>query len=167
MKTLHLLRHAKSSWKDASLDDRERELNGRGRRDAPAMGAALAAQLAPMPVTVSPAARARLTLQGLCEGWPALAAQPHEVEEELYTFSGARLLAWLRRCSDARDSLFLLGHNPALTELVNTLLGELWLENLPTAGYVRLQLPGNTWRQAGEVPASADMLLVPRELARD
>ena len=70
MKTLHLLRHAKSSWDEPWANDRERGLNKRGRRDAPRMGRALCAELQPMPVFVSPARRAQLTLEGVCETWP-------------------------------------------------------------------------------------------------
>ena len=58
MRTLYLLRHAKSSWDDASLSDSERPLNPRGQRDAPRMGRALGNQLAPMTFHISPAERA-------------------------------------------------------------------------------------------------------------
>ena len=90
MKTLHLLRHAKSAWDQPGLADRQRGLNKRGKRDAPRMGAALAAMIPPQSVAVSPAKRAQLTLDGLCAGWPALAdlldglekAAPAELAEE-------------------------------------------------------------------------------------
>ena len=68
MKTLHLLRHAKSAWDQPHLSDRERGLNKRGRRDAPRIGEMLAQRLAPMSIAVSPARRAQLTLEGLCTG---------------------------------------------------------------------------------------------------
>ena len=64
MKTLHLLRHAKSAWDQPGLSDRDRGLNKRGRRDAPRMGAALANLVGPHSIAVSPAQRAQLTLQG-------------------------------------------------------------------------------------------------------
>ena len=66
MKTLHLLRHAKSSWNEPYRSDRERGLNKRGRRDAPRMGMALANSVDPLAVCVSPARRAQLTLEGVC-----------------------------------------------------------------------------------------------------
>ena len=95
MKTLHLMRHAKSSWDQPGLSDRERVLNARGARDAPRMGEALAQRLAPMSVAVSPARRAQLTLEGVCAGWPALGDVPHETQEDLYTFSSGDLLEWI------------------------------------------------------------------------
>ena len=140
MKTLHLLRHAKSSWDEPQLADRERGLNKRGRRDAPRMGAALALGMAPMSTSVSPARRAQLTLEGLCEGWPALAELSHHIEEDLYTFSSEDLLDWIGSQDDEQQALFIISHNPGLTDLVNTLTGHHSFDNLPTAGYVQLAL---------------------------
>jgi phosphohistidine phosphatase len=167
MRELHLLRHAKSAWDRPGLPDRERPLNKRGRRDAPRMGAALSSLLAPTAIAVSPAQRARLTLEGLCVGWPALADCRHVVEEDLYTFSSDDLLDWLVSRDDSQHSLFLIGHNPALTDLVNTLADGAYLENLPTAGYARLSLDIPSW--AGITPCCSRLVqtLFPRELPED
>ncbi|RLQ22342.1 phosphoglycerate mutase [Seongchinamella sediminis] len=165
MKTLHLLRHAKSAWNEPGLPDRERGLNKRGRRDAPRMGAALAAEIAPQGIFVSPARRARLTLDGLCEGWPALAACQHTSEEALYTFDAADLWRWLMAADDRKPGLFLIGHNPALTELVNELLGQRQLDNLPTAAYARLGLALDSWVQLQAGCGQLERLLPPRQLA--
>jgi phosphohistidine phosphatase len=165
VKTLHLLRHAKSSWDEPGLADRERPLNKRGRRDAPRMGRALAA-LIPVPdIHVSPARRARLTLAGLCDGWPALAARPASVEDALYTFSAAQVLDWLQRQPDQRSSLFVIGHNPALTDLINLLAGQPVCANLPTAAYARLGLRIGRWRDIGPGCGDLECLLRPRQLA--
>lgn len=145
MKTLHLLRHAKSSWDDPLIADRDRPLNRRGQRDAPRMGRALGARLAPLAIACSPARRARLTLEGLCQGWPGLAGCEHQTQEALYTFDYRDLLDWLALVPESRDSLFLVGHNPALTDLANELVGAPVLENLPTAGYLQLQLSAPGW----------------------
>lgn len=164
MKTLHLLRHAKSSWDDPGLADRERGLNRRGRRDAPRMGAALARRLAPLPLAVSPARRAQLTLEGLCEGWPGLADQHHITEEELYTFSAGDIIQWLLGQDDRRDTLFLIGHNPALTDLANWLAGEDVLANLPTAGHLELSLHIDRWQDMGQGCGRVGYSLFPKEL---
>jgi phosphohistidine phosphatase len=164
MKTLHLLRHAKSAWDRPGLSDRKRPLNKRGRRDAPRMGAALSHLLVPQPLTVSPARRAQLTLNGLCQGWPALAAEKHRTEEALYTFDVDDLLDWLSARDDACDSLFLIGHNPALTDLVNTLTGTQILANLPTAGYACLELAIDSWSDLGQQPARLVRTLFPKSL---
>lgn len=165
MKTLHLLRHAKSAWDEPGLGDRQRGLNARGRRDAPAMGRALAGMLSPQPVHHSPARRAVLTLAGVCEGWPALANYPHQPVETLYTFDADDLLDWLAVQDDQLAALFLVGHNPAFTDLANALCGDWVLDNLPTAGYLRLSLGIEAWGQLGEGSARLEHRLFPRELS--
>lgn len=164
MKILHLLRHAKSSWSEPGVADRERGLNKRGRRDAPRMGRALALQLAPMKVTVSPARRAQLTLDGLCNGWPAMRDLPHCTEENLYTFSCDDVLEWIAAQADCNRALFLIGHNPAFTEVVNQLTGQDALDNLPTAGYVRLALDITGWCELRGGCGVLQNTLFPRQL---
>lgn len=164
MKTLHLMRHAKSAWEDPGLSDRERGLNTRGRRDAPRMGAALAACMAPMSLAVSPAVRAQLTLEGLCAGWPALGALRHQAEDALYTFAAADLCAWLRARDDATQALFMLGHNPALTDLANSLCAGEGIANLPTAGYLELSLDIDRWRELRPGCGIRVASLFPRQL---
>lgn len=164
VKTLHLLRHAKSSWKYQELDDRERGLNKRGKRDAPCMGAALAARLQPMSIYVSPARRAQLTLEGLCAGWPALQKLSHRCDEQLYTFDVKDLLDWLSQRPGNERTLFVIGHNPALTDLVNRLVGKHCLDNLPTAGYVELSVPVESWRDLSLCEAVLEYSLFPKEL---
>jgi phosphohistidine phosphatase len=164
LKTLHLLRHAKSSWKQPELADRDRGLNKRGRRDAPRMGEALAARVPAMIVHASPARRARLTLEGLCAGWPALRECPHICDERLYTFDVNDLLDWLSQQPDLEPARFIIGHNPALTDLVNRLAGQYRLENLPTAGYVELGLPIRRWRDLPSCEAVLEYSLFPKQL---
>ena len=164
MKTLHLLRHAKSSWKDNSLSDRDRGLNKRGARDAPRMGEALSQILDPMPIVASPARRAQLTLQGLVQGWSGLGEQQHRTEEALYTFSWEDVCAWIAGRAEECSALFLIGHNPAFTDLVNELLAEHCLHNLPTAGYARLSLEIDRWGDLLHGDAFLEQTLFPRQL---
>ena len=165
MKTLHLLRHAKSSWASAELGDHERELNERGKRDAPRMGRALAERLDPCTAYCSTAVRARRTLEGLCSTWGALAAQPHEFDDALYTFDYQELLEWLQDLRSDSPSCILIGHNPALTDLCNQLVGRRALDNLPTAGYLKLSLPIADWGETTEGIARLDDYLFPRDLS--
>ena len=144
-KELLLLRHAKSAWDDPTASDRERGLNNRGRRNAPQMGRALAGMLEAGPIHVSPARRAQLTLGGLQDGWPELQGHQHVTEEALYTFAAEDLVDWLSGRDDGESSLFLIGHNPAFTDLINWLCGEYVLDNLPTAGFARLSLDVDSW----------------------
>lgn len=164
MKTLRLMRHAKSSWGQPGLDDRERGLNKRGRRDLPRMAAALSAQLEPCVIHASPARRAQLTLEGLCAHWPALSRLSHVRDEDLYTFAAADLLQWLARFPDANTHAWIVGHNPALTDLVNYLAPVADLHNLPTSGFVELRLDIDHWVQLMQGAAKVTTRLFPKQL---
>jgi len=167
MKTLHLLRHAKSAWNDPATADRERGLKARGQRDAQRMGRALAARISPMVVHASPARRAQLTLAGLCAGWPRLAEMPHREVEALYTFAADDLHRWIVHQDGDCPALCILAHNPALTELVNDLVGYRCLDNLPTAGYVELALDIDRWEALGHGDAELVQHVFPRDLPDD
>jgi phosphohistidine phosphatase len=164
MKTLHLMRHAKSAWNEPGVADHDRGLNARGRRDAPLMGTALALRVSPMPIAVSTARRAQLTLDGLCNAWPLLRDCEHRDEPCLYTFNVGEVLSWISRQTDNDRPLFLIGHNPALTELVNYLVGDQVLDNLPTAGYVELGLRAHKWADVGGACGVLVESLYPRQL---
>jgi phosphohistidine phosphatase len=164
MKTLHLLRHAKSSWGQPNLSDRDRGLNKRGKRDAPRMGEALSQRMAPMRIAISPARRAKATLDGLCAGWTALGDVPHSTQVDLYTFSAGDLFDWITQQDNGDNALFIISHNPGLTDLVNILVGNYTLDNLPTAGYVELALRIDHWRDLRQGCAVLEYSLFPKQL---
>ena len=119
MTVLYLLRHAKSSWDDPSLADRERPLAPRGERAADMMGEHLRSKkIAPDIVLCSPAVRARQTLEGLGMDWDA------RIEPVLYGASEGDLVERLRKLPVDVESVMLIGHNPALEELTLMLAGE-------------------------------------------
>lgn len=167
MKSLYLLRHAKSSWSEPDLADRERPLNPRGRRDAPRMGAALSRRFPPMRFHVSPAVRAQLTFDGLCRGWSGLDDSWRVTDDALYTFDADDLLGWLQASAADVDSLAVIGHNPALTDLVNFLAGDGALDNLPTCGWIELSLPISAWDSVANAEGEGVIAfsLFPRELS--
>ncbi|MFK7830998.1 MAG: histidine phosphatase family protein [Congregibacter sp.] len=165
MKTLHVLRHAKSSWQSPGLSDHDRDLNDRGRRDAPNMGRALSESVSPMVIHCSSAVRAQRTLEGLCSAWPGLDAQQHLVEDALYTFSWEELMDWLQNLHSQSESCFLISHNPGLTDLCNQLTGRQAIDNLPTAGYLRFCLPVEHWSDVTPGIAELQHYFFPRSLA--
>ena len=168
MKNLYLLRHAKSSWDDPSLSDAERPLNGRGRRDAPRMGAALGDRLPPMTFRVSPAERAQQTFGALQQSWTGLEVHHGIMEPALYTFDYSKVLRWIAAQPDDTDSLALVGHNPAFTELVNFFVGPGTLDNLPTAGWAELSIRIDEWSQAPDAKGKCELAyqLFPKSLAQ-
>jgi len=147
MKTLLVVRHAKSSWEDSSLDDFHRPLNERGEKDAPRMGKRLyEKRLNPDLVLTSPAIRAFNTALAIAEILKIPSAHI-KAEQKLYHASEDTLLNFLRKSPDAADCIMLVGHNPGLTGFVNDLLDE-DIDNIPTAGVVMAQLDIPSWKDA-------------------
>lgn len=165
MKTLLLLRHAKSSWDHRSLDDFDRPLDERGRGDAPRMGAEIAARgWTPDTVLVSPAARTRetwtLVANALGPGVETQFCQP------LYEASADRILAEIRKTSPTCHTLMIVAHNPGLEMLANLLAGPdsgpeplaRLARKYPTAALARLTFDGDWSRLAWDGAALTDFL---------
>lgn len=166
MQTLYLLRHAKSSWADPTLTDRERPLAPRGRRDAKRIAKhLLRLGVEPELVLCSPAERTRETLELVR---PALGASTVTLEEELYAASADELLARIRLVPDAVASAMLIGHNPSLQQLALALASagdELKrLEaKFPTGGLATLTL-AKPWRGLAPADATLAAYVVPKQL---
>ncbi|MGB2908139.1 MAG: histidine phosphatase family protein [Candidatus Aminicenantaceae bacterium] len=149
MKRLYLVRHAKSSWRDPELDDFDRPLNKRGKRDAPFMGQRLSdADIQPDLIISSPAKRAAKTAKVIAAkiGYPAKHIQ---WRESLYGAGTLTLLQILYEIEDSVRQLMLVGHNPGLTLLAECLTGES-VYNIPTAGVFAVDLTITSWAQARE-----------------
>jgi phosphohistidine phosphatase len=144
MKTLILMRHAKSSWKEPELADHDRPLNKRGEKDAPRMGRLLKdKKLVPDLIYSSTAARARQTVEGLVEK----SGFKHKVEyiESLYMAEPSLLIETIKKTPDKVDSLLVVGHNPGLEGLVQILSRK--VESLPTGSIARISLPIDHWEE--------------------
>jgi phosphohistidine phosphatase len=154
VKLLTLIRHAKSSWKHAGLDDFDRPLNRRGERDAPVMGRRLAS-VAPLPerVIASPAVRAARTAELIAEETGLLDAIVFE--RALYLATPGRMLGVVQDLDDAFGHVALVSHNPGTTEFAND-LADVRIDNVPTCGIVRLELEVDHWRDAA--PGCARLL---------
>lgn len=143
MKTLLLMRHAKSSWKNQALSDHDRPLNKRGKREAPYMGRLLREKDAvPDLIVSSTAKRARKTAaKVLLEmGGDAVI----ELHSELYDATPAACLAVLNGLYHDDDCVLLVGHNPCSEELLAALTRQ--TRALPTAAVARIELAITSWR---------------------
>ena len=149
MKTLYLLRHAKSSWSFDDLSDQERPLNDRGRDDAPHMGQALAKRrICPDIVVSSPAVRALSTAVLVAREMQ----YPHDkivVEPGIYGANPEGLLAIIRALPDAAGTALLVGHNPTITETANELSPSA-LNEMPTAAVVCLRFACDHWSEVNK-----------------
>ena len=143
MKTLLVLRHAKSSWNDPALVDHERPLNKRGRRDAPRMGELVREHgLIPDVVISSDAVRARLTAEAVAEA--ARYAGEILLDPHLYLACPADIHSLLTTVRENAGTVMIVGHNPGLEKLVEQLTGE--RQDLPTAALAQIGLPIDQWR---------------------
>jgi phosphohistidine phosphatase len=146
MKTLYLVRHAKSSWKDLSLDDFDRPLNDRGERDAPKIGAKLQALgIKPDRLVSSPALRARQTAVAFAKAF-GIPKEKILFNERIYHADLGDLLDVIQRLPEAADTAMIFGHNPEFTWLANK-LGKLSIDNIPTSGVVCLAFNVREWEQ--------------------
>ena len=144
MKTLTILRHAKSSWSDSSLPDHDRPLNARGERDAPMMAGRLRqAGIRPSLILCSSAARAGATAKEIAKeiSYPLEFLQR---EKGLYHASVNGLLEILAEQDVGFNSILIVGHNPGLTDLANLLVPDL-TDNLPTCGFVSVVADVDDW----------------------
>jgi Phosphohistidine phosphatase SixA len=161
MKTIHLIRHAKSSWDDSRLSDMQRPLAQRGIKDCKTMAQHLIeAGWNHRNIYCSQAKRAQMTIAGLAKELTRLKIDWH-IDPELYTFSAGVLLDWLTELSDECQAITLVGHNPAFTDLINHLSGAR-LDNLPTCGYAQLSAEINSWIQVKQTEFQLKHLLKPK-----
>lgn len=144
MKTLTLVRHAKSSWSDTRLSDGDRPLNKRGKRDAPVMGKRMVEHdIRPSLIISSPAKRAWSTAKLVA----AEISYPIEFlqrEDSLYHASIDEILGVIVAQDNRFNNMMIVGHNPGMTDFANFLSPGL-TNNLPTAGVVSLQIDQDDW----------------------
>src|SRR5437899_2174425 len=130
MKTLFLIRHAKSSWDDTALPDKDRPLSDRGRRDAPKMGKRLAKRdVKPDLILSSPARRALTTAEIIAKKLD-YKRKNIVVEDRLYSGAVHDLLNVVQKLGDKLERVMLFGHNPELTELAHPLSSD--ITHMPT-----------------------------------
>jgi phosphohistidine phosphatase len=145
MKHLYIVRHAKSSWDDLSLLDAQRPLSERGFKDAPRMAKRFKErEVAVGQMISSPAVRAFET----CRIFANILGYPEKdirLERSLYHASEDGMLEVVREISDAVNTVMVFGHNPGLTDFVNSLSKQM-LVNVPTCGIAGLVFPFDRWQ---------------------
>ncbi len=161
MKTIFLLRHAKSSWENSDLSDFDRPLNPRGLETAPFMGKIIEKNLFQIDLIVcSPAKRARQTAILLKE--TAKISGGIEYDDRIYEASPSRLLEVISEIAEKYESAMLVGHNPGLEGLVKSLAGE--IQPMPTAALAVIDLKIDKWSEITAGCGSLRTLLRPKTL---
>ena len=160
MKTLFLVRHAKSSRDEPALPDKDRPLNDRGKRDAPKMGERLAKRgVTPDLILSSPAKRALKTAQIIAKKLDYKLGDI-AVDERLYATGADHLLDVIRKLGAKPKSVMLFGHNPELTDLAHHLSNE--ITHLPTCAVVEFTFDVKSWSTIGKAKPQSVALHTPK-----
>ena len=170
MKRLAILRHAKSSWADAGMDDFERPLNDRGRKGARRVGAEMAARGLHFDlVLASEAVRVRETISVASENYDF--GPDVRYDDELYGAHEDLLMAVIRAIPEKDQSALIVGHNPGLEKLVASLARddaaghrERVATKFPTAALAVIDLGVEQWEQVSPGCGEIVELILPREL---
>lgn len=146
MKSLYLLRHARSSWSEPGLGDQQRPLNKRGLSDAPLMAGRFRERGETLDhIATSPALRARTTAELFAQNCGSADA-PIAIEADLYFLGGGAIEEIILRQDDRLQALLLVFHNPDITQFVNSIDYDFHVDNVPTCGLVKLSCDIVQWR---------------------
>ncbi|HEX2270144.1 MAG TPA: histidine phosphatase family protein [Pyrinomonadaceae bacterium] len=164
MRTLYLLRHAKSSWKDDSLRDFDRPLKRRGREAAEQIGKVLAGEKPKSLLVISsPAARARETTKLVLKS-AGLKLEPR-FDERIYEADVRTLLEVVESIPDKTTTAMLVGHNPGFENLLSYLTGD--DRHMPTAALAKIEFEVESWSAVSEGSGRLESFVTPKELSDD
>lgn len=164
MRTLYLLRHAKSSWKDVTLPDFERPLKDRGRKAAKRIGKYLTREKLTDPLVVcSPAVRTRETADIVLK-YANLRVEVR-FEERIYEASLRDLVQIVAEIPDDKQVAIMIGHNPGFEELLAYLTGE--GRRMPTAALAKINFDVESWKEIKEDQGTLEWFITPRELGEE
>jgi phosphohistidine phosphatase len=164
MKTLYLLRHAKSSWADATLADFDRPLNERGKRGAETIGNYLKSNnIAPELILCSTALRTRETLAMVTHAAELNAAVRYD--QRIYEASSSRLAQVISEIENHRNVVMLIGHNPGMEEILLLLTGK--REEMSTATLAKIVFDTMSWTTVVKKRGTLEWIVSPRNLEPD
>lgn len=143
MKTLYLVRHAKSSWKH-DVDDHERPLKKRGQNDGALVAEKVKNEVSPPQKIISSDATRALSTAHFFKDAFDISEDNFEFNHTLYDFRGQNLMRFIVELDDNLDRVMVVGHNHALTSIVN-MIGDKYIENVPTCGFVMIEFDDDQW----------------------
>jgi phosphohistidine phosphatase len=146
MKTVLLVRHAKSSWDTGALSDFERPLNDRGKKDAPDMAQRLVAKKIPIDTFIaSPAKRAKRTAQLFVKEFN-VSEEDIIYKSELYHAPPEAFYELIDKLEESQAHIAIFSHNPGITAFANTLTDDVELDNIPTCGVFAIKVEVEKWK---------------------
>lgn len=163
MKTLYLIRHAKSSW-TFDLNDHARPLGKRGRKDVMKMGQYLKEHVKPPEVIVtSTASRAFYTGLYLADGW-GLNESKIQLESELYHAGISDMFKVIKRLKGV-DRAAIIGHNPGFTDMAIKLTDD-WIDNIPTCGVMGIEFNISSWSDVHTIKGNQVFFHYPKGIGK-
>lgn len=163
MKTLYLIRHAKSDWSNPGQKDFDRPLNSRGERVAPKMGRELfAREVKPDYICSSPSKRTRQTVAYICEGIQ-VDEETVEFKEAIYEASTGAMLRVINGFDDKHGTAMLVGHNPSSSFIAEYLTDEI-INNIPTCGVLKINFEVESWQHISKSTGILEWYLYPKQL---
>jgi phosphohistidine phosphatase len=150
MKTIYIIRHAKSSWANFDQSDFERPLNDRGHKDAPAMAKRLLDKKIDIDGFISsPALRARQTCEHFCKTYKIKEDQIVFIDS-LYHAAASTISNVISKLDDRYKSIAVFTHNPGITEYVDSLIDNVEIDNMPTCGIFAVEANTEHWKDFPE-----------------
>lgn len=160
MKTIYLIRHAKSDWSDFNINDAKRGLSERGKKDIPLMANELHKKnIKPDLIISSSSNRTKLTVEGI---FKRLNYSTEIIyNDELYLANPKTILSLIQNVNDKYKSIFVVGHNPGITDFAN-LMSDADIENIPTLGIVALKCEVKKWKECKYHDAKVEFFIYPK-----
>ncbi len=162
MKTLYLVRHAKSSWENKKVSDFDRPLNERGKKDASFIAEILHNKNIKVDKILSSPANRALTTAKIFAEQMGISEKEIDADENIYEAGKNDLLKILQKTDDSINNIMLIGHNPGLTYLSNYLC-DFETDNIPTCGIICMQLDFDSWKYLGSKSCSFKFFEYPKK----
>jgi phosphohistidine phosphatase len=145
MKTLYMVRHAKSSWKHDVIDH-QRPLKGRGTKDCMLVSAKVKLEVTPPEKIISSDAVRALTTALSFKNALSVDDSDFTTNHDLYDFGGQNVMKVITELDDSLERVMIVGHNHAFTSVVN-MLGDKYIDNVPTCGFMILEFDVDSWKK--------------------
>ena len=166
MKSLYLVRHAKSDWSDHGIEDYDRPLNERGLRDAPFMAKLLKEKISSVDLIISsPAKRAFSTASYFADSFE-IGSKNIIKDEKLYLSGYQSALKIIQKIKNMNNNVIIFFHNPDITELASLLSGR-YIDNVPTCGIVGLKLLVEKWSEINIKKCELELFEVPKKYFKE
>ncbi|NND62915.1 MAG: histidine phosphatase family protein [Flavobacteriaceae bacterium] len=162
MKTLYMVRHAKSSWKHDVIDH-QRPLKGRGKNDGVLVSEHLKDKINPPERIISSDAVRALSTAKYFKSAFEISDKNFITDHSLYDFSGHNVIDIIKNLDDSLNTVMIVGHNHAFTSIAN-MLGNTYIDNVPTCGFVYLEFKDDKWSEVKT--GVTKMTVFPRDLKK-